>query len=195
MTRRAAILLGLVFVLVVGGALTARGLGIRAVEIESGSMAPTIEPRDRILVKDTDDRDARNIQRGDIVMFRFPPNGGPLRAIKRVIAVGNDRVEIDPRSVTVNGKTIAISGAPSPKSARPHSETVPPGRFFLLGDNARVSIDSRSFGAIRPTDIVARHLLTAGTTRSVVLKAIVAIALLATAIAIATITLRRRSRR
>ena len=192
MTRGIAIGLGLVFVLVVGGALTARGLGIRAVKIESGSMAPTIEPRDRIVVKDINHGDVRDIERGDIVMFRFPPNGGPLRAIKRVVAVGEDRVEIGPHSVTVNGKTIAIAGAPSSRSARHRIETVPPGRFFLLGDNARVSIDSRSFGAIRPTDIVARHLLTAGSAGSVVLKAVVAIVLLAAAVATAMIALRRR---
>ena len=193
MTRRTAILLGLVFVLVVGGALTARGLGIRAMKIESGSMVPAVEPRDWIVVKDIDHGDVRGIQRGDIVMFRFPPNGGPLRAIKRVVAVGEDRVEIGPRSVTVNGKTIAIAGAPSPRSARHRIETVPRGRFFLLGDNARVSIDSRSFGAIRPTDIVARHVLTAGSSGSVGLKAVVAIVLLAAAVATAMIALRRRS--
>ena len=192
MTRRTAILLGLVFVSVVGGALSARGLGIRAVKIESGSMAPTIEPRDWIIVNDIDHGDARDIERGDIVMFRFPPNGGPLRAIKRVVAVGGDRVEIGARSVTVNNKTIAIAGAPSPKSARHRIETVPPGRLFLLGDNARASIDSRSFGVIRPTDIVARHLLTAGNTGAVVLKAAVAIALLTAAVATTMIALRRR---
>ena len=148
---------------VVGGcaALAVSALGIHPVRITSGSMAPTIEAGDWIVTRDVDDRDRRQIARGDIVMFRFPL-GSSGRAIKRVVAVAGDRVAIAARTVTVNGRAIAIAGAPSARAARARVETVPPGAVFLVGDNARASIDSRSFGSVPVGEIVAEKVLALG---------------------------------
>jgi signal peptidase I len=157
--RRVLIVVALAVALGAGGALTARALGISPVQIVSTSMAPEIADGDWIVVKTLSPSARRDIHRGEIVMLRFPL-GTAGRAVKRVVALAGDRVAIGPRSVTVNGRRIAVAGAPSPYAAGPRVERVPPGHVFLLGDNARHSIDSRSFGAVPDSELVGRMLMT-----------------------------------
>jgi signal peptidase I len=114
------------------------------------------------------------------------------RAIKRVVAIGGDTVRIGADAVSVNAHAIPIAGAPSPAAARHRVERVPKGQVFLLGDNARLSIDSRSFGPVPDTDVVGRVLFTAPrpVTLSLLLLAIATI-VLASSVALAR---RRRTR-
>jgi signal peptidase I len=192
-TRRALLILGLAATLGGGGALAARAVGTHPVQITSGSMAPTVKPGEWIVVQDLGHDGRSRVARGDIVMFRFPL-GTSGRAIKRVIAVAGDRVALGARSVTVNGRSIRIAGGPSAQATRARAETVPPGKVFLLGDNSAVSIDSRSFGAVPVQEIVARHVFTAGSSRSIPVAALGAIALLAGALMAAS-AVGMRSRR
>jgi signal peptidase I len=153
----------LVAVLVGGGVGTAaRAFDIRPVRVTSGSMSPTIKIGDWIVTRDLDRADRRSLHRGDIVVLRFPL-GTPGRAVKRVVAIGGDRVAISARTVTVNARVIPIADAPSAGAARTRVETIPPNHVFLLGDNPASSIDSRSFGPVPETEIIARELLTIGT--------------------------------
>ena len=131
-----------------------RAEGIRPVRIVSGSMVPAVGVGDWIVVRNHD-RDAR---RGEIVLFRFPL-GTTGQAIKRVVAVGGDRVAIAAHSVTVNSQVITIAGAPSATATGSRVETVPAGSVFLLGDNAAHSIDSRSFGPIPETELIGRVMV------------------------------------
>jgi signal peptidase I len=156
--RRVLIVLALALALGTGSALTARALGIRPIQIVSTSMAPEIEDGDWIVVKSLSPDARRHVHRGQIVMLRFPL-GTSGRAVKRVVALAGDDVAIGPRSVTVNGRRIAVAGAPSPYARGPRTERVPPGHVFLLGDNARHSIDSRSFGAVPERELVGRMLM------------------------------------
>ena len=159
MRRRVLIVLAVAAALGAGCALTARALGIRPVQVVSRSMAPAIEDGDWIVVKALGPSARRNVHRGEVVMLRFPL-GTSGRAVKRVVAVAGDRVAIGPRSVTVNDHRITIAGAPSPYAAGPRVERVAPGHVFLLGDNAKHSIDSRSFGAVPDSELVGRMLMT-----------------------------------
>ena len=153
------IAIGLAALVGTSGAFGARASGIHPVKITSGSMAPTIDRGDWIVVKNLDRGDRDSIARGDIVMFRFPL-GTSGRAIKRVVAVAGDHVVIGSHRVSVNGRSIAVGGAPSAYAGGARAETVPAGDVFLLGDHAAVSIDSRSFGPIPTSEIVARQVLT-----------------------------------
>lgn len=125
--------------------------------VAGSSMSPAIDRGDRIVTRDLDSAGRRKVRRGQMVMFRFPL-GTSRRAVKRVIAVGGDTVEIGERTVTVGDHVIPIEGAPSPSAARSRIEVVPPDYVFLLGDNAQVSIDSRSVGPIPSQELAARVL-------------------------------------
>jgi signal peptidase I len=141
-----------------GFAVAAQSSGIHLTRVVSDSMSPAIDQGDWTITRDLGEHDRRAIRRRDIVLFRFPL-GTASRAVKRVVAVAGDTVAISRRSVTVGDHVIPIAGAPSAGAAQRRRETVPEGHVFLLGDNAAVSIDSRSLGSVPTTEVVGRVLL------------------------------------
>ena len=96
-------------ILLTGGASTALTSYIRhnlveAFVIPSASLEPTLLVGDQILV----DRhpEARFPTRGDLVVFDFPDDSGRV-FVKRVVAIGGDRVEIRDKVLWLNGKPVA----------------------------------------------------------------------------------------
>jgi signal peptidase I len=157
---RGAVVLAAALLTGVGIALAVQAVGIHAMRVASGSMSPSIDRGDWIVVRDLDRHDGRAIRRGDVVVFSFPL-GTAGRAIKRVVAIGGDTVTVGADSISVNHHAIPIAGAPSAAAARRRIERIRKGDVFLLGDNTAVSIDSRSFGPVPDTDVVGRVLFTA----------------------------------
>src|SRR5205809_4042408 len=74
------------------------------VKVEGTSMLPGLEDQERIFINKFVYR-WESITRGDIVVFRYPRDTSKSY-IKRVIAVGGDRVVIDKGRVYVNGKLL-----------------------------------------------------------------------------------------
>lgn len=157
---RSAVVLAAALLTGIAIALAVQAVGIHAMRVISGSMSPSIDRGDWIVVRDFDRNGRRAIRRGDVVLFRFPL-GTTGRAIKRVVAIGGDRVTVGPDAIAVNGRRIPIAGAPSEDAARRRVEHVPEDDVFLLGDHAAVSIDSRSFGPVPETEVVGRVLFVA----------------------------------
>jgi signal peptidase I len=156
--RGAAITVAGAVLLGVGVAIAAQATGVHLTQVASDSMSPAIDRGDWIVTRDLSEHDRTAIGRRDIVLFRFPL-GTAGRAVKRVVAIQGDNVAIGDRSVTVDGRVIPIAGAPSVNAARRRVEVVPEGHVFLLGDNAAVSVDSRSLGPVPQTEVVGRVLL------------------------------------
>ncbi|MEA2510484.1 MAG: signal peptidase [Actinomycetota bacterium] len=89
-------------------------------------------------------------------LFGFP-TGGREDLIKRVMAVGGDKIEGRGGHVYVNGKRVSEPYLPAGvKTSTFGPITVPRGKLFVMGDNRGNSDDSRSFGAV-PADKVVGH--------------------------------------
>ena len=125
--------------------------------ITGTSMQPGFQPGDIIACYKTKD-----FKQGDICAFYF----NNKLILKRVIAMGGDRVEIDEEGhVTVNRVQLEESDYISEYALGmcdiefPYE--VPQGSYFLLGDNRDNSVDSRAqnFGCISSEDMVGKVLI------------------------------------
>jgi len=118
------------------------------VKVEGTSMMPSLDDQERIFINKFVYR-IEPIQRGDIVVFRYPRD--PAKSfIKRVIGVAGDRVRIDDGRVFLNGKLVAEDYVPQAyEDERSYPEiTVPNESYFVLGDHRSLSNDSRDFGPV-----------------------------------------------
>jgi signal peptidase I len=118
------------------------------VKVEGTSMMPGLEDQERIFVNKFVYR-WEPIQRGDIVVFRYPRD--PSKSyIKRVIGVAGDRVRIENGQVFVNDEQLDEDYIPTDYAdARSYPQVVvPPNSYFMLGDHRTMSNDSRDFGPV-----------------------------------------------
>ncbi len=103
----------------------------------------------------------RDIQRGDIVIFR-PPHEIDKDYIKRCIAVPGDRFEIRNNAVYINGRkldetyTKGVTQYTMGARSRAIEGIVPAGKIIVLGDNRENSQDSRVFGYLDISRIKGR---------------------------------------
>ena len=81
---------------------TVRNLAYYPLRVTSNSMSPTIVAGDWVVASAWHPAAQGGVVRGDIVLFRFPPDGSD-RAVKRVVAVSGDQVEAGSATVRVNG--------------------------------------------------------------------------------------------
>jgi signal peptidase I len=133
------------------------------VKVEGTSMMPSLKDQERIFInKFTYRLGLGDIQRGDTVVFWYPLD--PSKSyIKRVIGVPGDLIRIDHGQVFVNDRPLVedyvvdhdrVSWPAAPESL--HDRQVPPGCFFVLGDNRASSSDSRSWGYVPRANIYGK---------------------------------------
>jgi signal peptidase I len=172
---------------------------LQAFKIPTGSMENTLLIGDHLLVNKfayayprgwlAPVLPYREIRRGDIVVFRFPPSEEQSQPgehfVKRVIGLPGDRVRIFHRQVFVNGEPLKepsvrhtyleelragddfppqpseyLRGITASWSAeiqnyvRNGELIVPPGRYFVMGDNREQSWDSRFWGFV-PRELIS----------------------------------------
>lgn len=125
---------------------------------------PTLNPsphraRDRVLLDRWSIRVRRRVDRGDIVVARSVRPGRARDAVRHVSSLAvsprpcrapdNERLLLVKRIVALEGDRIW-----DPK----HDcyVTMPPGHCWLTGDNAAASVDSRAFGPLPVSLIIAR---------------------------------------
>ncbi len=127
--------------------------------IPTGSMIPTIMPGDRVLALKFVYK-FKDPEPGDIVVF-LPPNGDNRDYIKRIVAVGGQRIKIVDGVVFINGKPLKESYL-SPDyfdSGNMQEIKVPEGHVFVMGDNRPNSLDSRVFGPISVKKIIGKAVI------------------------------------
>lgn len=139
--------------------------------IPSSSMVPTLGVNDRILVQKAF-FSWHDVREGDIVVFSHPPLDhcpGPQEGdlVKRVIALPGQTLYSAGNRIYVNGRLLAEPylppddplGPPIPDASARHPYRVPPGEFYLLGDNRAISCDSRYWGPITGSSIIGKVVL------------------------------------
>lgn len=129
-------------------------LGIRqfvaeARYIPTGSMEPTLQVNDRLVVEKISYH-LTVPERGDIVVFWPPeeltPAGQPRNAfIKRVIGLPGDTVEVKDGKVLINNELISEEYIKAPPNYQWGPKTVPKESYIVFGDNRNNSVDSHAW--------------------------------------------------
>ena len=128
------------------------------------------------------------VERGEIVTFHSPLNSKEY-LVKRVIGMPGDHLRIDKGQVSIDGQPLDEPYAAfEPTTANPYLDrfpttvysdpgvepgwwkqmqqltqngelVIPPGEYFMMGDNRNHSRDSRYWGFVSRTQIIARPLV------------------------------------
>jgi signal peptidase I len=157
---------------------------MQAFVISAPSMEGSLQVGDHILVNKL--AHGGEVHRGDLITFRYPEDERQT-FVKRVIGVPGDRIRLIDKQVIRNGQRLTEpyaqhlmatidayrdnfpDAAPSVATPRGlemlHHDiangeiTVPPGAFFVLGDNRDNSLDSRYWGFVPARNVVGRVVL------------------------------------
>ena len=161
-------------------ALFVRTFVFQAFKIPTGSMKPNLLVGDHLIVNkfifaptalglERSLLPMRPIQRGDIIVFKYPEE--PERDfIKLVIGLPGETLELQNQTVLINGQPLnepyatylfppAAEGQMDGDLRRKYGPvTVPDGHFFMMGDNRDDSQDSRFWGFLPQTYVKGRAL-------------------------------------
>jgi signal peptidase I len=164
--RRRATEWFVVLLVAVVAALVIRAYVFQVFLVPSGSMLPTLQIGDRLVVDKLPGL-AHAINRGDIIVFRKVPadtdNATPI-LVKRVIGLPGETISSKGDTVYVNGRAIeepwlaAMNSTPTcPQAVFNIPPThIAPNNFFVMGDCRGNSDDSRVWGTVPRTNIIGR---------------------------------------
>ncbi len=93
--------------------------------------------------------------RGEIIIFRYPRD--PSRDfVKRVVGIPGDTVELRKGKLHVNGLEIKEPYITQHDYRTLAPVMVPDNTYYVLGDNRKISNDSRDWGVVPTQNIVGR---------------------------------------
>ena len=161
-------------------------LCFEAYYMPTASMENTILQNESVLVEKASAHLGLTPHDGDLAVFHYPVDRRQV-FVKRVVGVPGDRLRIVDKRLVRNGGPVAEpyvfhstaatdsyrdnfpSQPDSPLAApaldmlrdnvRNGEVVVPPGKYFVLGDNRDDSADSRYWGFVSSTDLIGRPLL------------------------------------
>jgi signal peptidase I len=141
-------------------ALALRALVVEPRWIPSGSMLPTLQLQDRILVEKVRPKLGRPLPPGTVVVFHPPAalvaaGYDPEAAlIKRVVAGPGDRVEVRAGRLLRNGSVLDPDWAAEPIAYDLAPVALEPGQLWVLGDNRNASLDSHVWGPLPREEVI-----------------------------------------
>jgi signal peptidase I len=139
-----------------------RSVVIQTFSIPTESMEQTLLIGDRVVVDKLTYR-FREPRRQEIVVFRTPSGSSAefRQLVKRIVGVPGDVVSVDAeRRVLVNGALLTEPYLePGTVTEDLERVVVPPGSFFVMGDNRGASFDGRYFGLVPRRDVIGRAAL------------------------------------
>jgi signal peptidase I len=143
-------------------ALGIRNFVAEARYIPSGSMLPTLQINDRLII-DKISYNFRNPDRGDIIVFSPTDT---LKAqnfkdafIKRLIGLPGDKVEVKGGRVYVNDQPLKENYIEEKPNYNFGPVRVPANQYLVLGDNRNNSYDSHYWGFVPRDRIIGRAVV------------------------------------
>lgn len=131
-------------------------LGVRVLvqnyKVEGFSMEPTLDDGQYLLINKIG-MHFHEPQRGDIIVFEYPLDTSKS-FVKRVIGVPGDTIEVRDQQTIVDGKALKEPYIRAAENGFYPRTVVPPGEYFVLGDNRNNSSDSRAWGMLPAKDII-----------------------------------------
>jgi len=139
---------------------------IQAFRIPASSMAPTLLIGDQVLIDKSISWNGAVLQRGEIVVFKFPEDE-TKEFIKRIIGLPGETILIRNKTVYVNDQPLddasyaqridpgIIDGAINPRDNF-GPVTVPGEAYFVMGDNRDQSLDSRFWGHVQRSKVLGK---------------------------------------
>ena len=133
--------------------------------VSGASMEPTFDDWHYLII-DRVTYDVSAPQRGDVIVFKLPQNTSRA-LIKRIIGLPGETIEISDSKVTVINSAHPAGFVLAEPYLDPANlggasgirVTLGPDQYFVLGDNRKVSADSRLWGTLPRSDIVGRVFL------------------------------------
>lgn len=151
----------LVQILIVAFALSwlLRTYVVEARVIPTGSMLPTIQLQDRIIVDKFFFKHFDRIKSGDIIVFHPPEKAHATDDfIKRVVGLPGDKVEIKNNHTYVNGQQLYEPYLLDSAGENYGPVVVPQDSLLVMGDNRNHSADSREWGFLPIENVTGRTL-------------------------------------
>jgi len=130
--------------------------------VSGQSMEPNFENGDYIIIDEISYR-FRQPQRGEVIVFRYPYDPSK-RFIKRIIGLPGETIEIKEGKVSLIKENTEILDESQylPKGLETQRDirvSIPEDKFFVLGDNRTVSLDSRDWGLLPRQNIIGKVYL------------------------------------
>jgi len=149
---------------------------VKPYRIPSSSMEPTLQIGDRVLVSRFTYR-LHDPRRGDIIVFHPPGTGDQAIAgatteasvyfIKRIVGLPGETIEgRHGRVLICTAPNVGCHPLDEPYLHQPAAGTdfgpvrIPQGRYFVMGDNRRISDDSRIWGTLPRSYIIGEAFAT-----------------------------------
>lgn len=127
--------------------------------IPTGSMLPTIQLEDRVIVDKFFFKHFDQLRSGDVIVFHPPASAHASDDfIKRLIGMPGDTIEIRNHTTYINGQPIYEPYILERTIKNVDPVIVPEGSVFVMGDNRNNSADSREWGFLPIENISGKTL-------------------------------------
>lgn len=131
--------------------------------IPSGSMKPTLQINDRLIV-DKISYNLINPHRGDIIVFTPPESvlseeNSRDPYVKRVIGLPGEKVEVKEGRVYINDRPLAETYIAEQPDYNWDAKIVPNNSYLVLGDNRNHSYDGHIWGFVKRDRIIGKAIV------------------------------------
>ncbi|MBV7390029.1 MULTISPECIES: signal peptidase I [Enterococcus] len=138
-----------------------RGFILIPVPVTGNSMSPTLKQSDMVIMEKF-----TSVKRFDVVVFE---QADQTTYIKRVIGLPGDQITYQDDILYVNNQAVSEPYLQKKNASKqmPYTtnftlreligeDRLPEDQYFVLGDNRRISKDSRSFGTVKADEIIGK---------------------------------------